>query len=91
MHDPFEVMDTALKTNYSGISPLLRKRYARLLVLRAIRFYIENQLDTPTVNEDLNAQNLQKSERLEQSYYKDIKNSEKNHGNRNTQSGTSQG
>lgn len=50
---PQRVMEIALQTDYPGISSKLRKRYADLLVARAVRFYIDGQLDDLVVQEDL--------------------------------------
>lgn len=36
-----------------GVKPILAPRYARMLVNRAVRFYIDGHLDQSTVAEDL--------------------------------------
>jgi len=47
-------MDLALKQKqYQGIPKKIRARYVALLVSRAVRFYIENELDSSVVDEDL--------------------------------------
>ena len=51
---PQRTMETILQINYpSSISRNIRKRYCELLVARAVRFYIVNNLDRSVVNEDL--------------------------------------
>lgn len=52
MLSPQRVMETALQLDYS-ISRKTRKRYAEMLVARAVRFYIQNNLDQLVVSEDL--------------------------------------
>ena len=46
-------MEIALQIDHAGIPSSTRKRYAELLVARAVRFYIENELDGGVVEEDL--------------------------------------
>jgi len=46
-------MQAALELNYPEIPQGLRERYANLLVNRAVRFFIENNLDRSVVDEDL--------------------------------------
>lgn len=95
--DPFDLMDTALKTDYPNIPPLVRKMYTPMLVSRAVRFYIENTLDSTVVEEDLLEEdrkypNLSYSQEHERNYYKSVKNTyNKLYGNRNSQSGTPTG
>ena len=50
---PQRTMEIALQIDYSGISSSRRKRYAEMLVARAVRFYIDNELDSSVVSEDL--------------------------------------
>jgi len=51
---PLKAMDLALKQKqYQGIPKKIRARYVALLVSRAVRFYIENELDSSVVDEDL--------------------------------------
>jgi hypothetical protein len=52
MLSPQRVMEIALK-NYHNIKNSVRKRYAEMLVARAVRFYIENELDDYVVEDDL--------------------------------------
>ena len=47
--------------NYS-IPNVIAKRYAPLLIVRAIRFYLENELDNSIVSEDLYAENKKEEE-----------------------------
>lgn len=46
-------MEIALKKEGYVIPRSIRKRYSELLVARAVRFYIESNLDSSTVDEDL--------------------------------------
>jgi len=49
---PQKLMDISLQNHF--IKPVsLRKKYAEILVARAVRFYIENELDSMVINEDL--------------------------------------
>jgi hypothetical protein len=50
---PQRVMEIALQKNYPGIPSSIRKRYSELLVARAVKFYIESDLDVGVVEEDL--------------------------------------
>ena len=49
---PQRVMEIALQNNWK-IPSKIRKRYSEILVARAIRFYVENELDSGVVDEDL--------------------------------------
>lgn len=52
--DPVKTMQTYLTDAYGESIPKnVRERYAKLLVARAVRFYIEGTLDQPTVDEDM--------------------------------------
>lgn len=47
-------MDKVLRVReYQGIPKKIRARYVAILTARAVRFYIENELDAHTVDEDL--------------------------------------
>jgi hypothetical protein len=46
-------MEIALQIDHPGIPSKLRKRYAEMLTARAVRFYIEGNLDSVVVSEDL--------------------------------------
>lgn len=50
--NPQKTMETALEIDYN-LKPALRTKYAEMLVNRAVRFYIENTLDSSVVDEDL--------------------------------------
>lgn len=50
--NPLKTMETALEIDYN-LSPEIRAKYAEMLVNRAVRFYIENTLDSDVVDEDL--------------------------------------
>lgn len=52
MLSPQRVMEIALQ-KYHTIKSSVRKRYAEMLVARAVRFYIENELDDYVVEDDL--------------------------------------
>ena len=52
MLSPHRVMEIALQ-KYYFIKSSVRKRYADMLVARAVRFYIENELDNYVVEDDL--------------------------------------
>lgn len=49
---PQRVMEIALQKGYK-IPRSIRKRYTELLVARAVRFYIEGNLDAAVIDEDL--------------------------------------
>jgi hypothetical protein len=52
--DPFKMMDLALKhNNFQGIPSTVRARYISMLVSRAVRLYIESELDSLIIDEDL--------------------------------------
>ena len=73
-----KVLDEYLKEYCS--SPTLRKRWAKLIEQRALRFYIEDRLDEGVAEEDLYFEdkkypNLDYSEKIERDFNKwDIKN-----------------
>jgi hypothetical protein len=49
-----KAMDLALKHNgFQGIPAQIRARYVSMLVSRAVRFYIESDLDANVIDEDL--------------------------------------
>lgn len=52
MLKPQKAIESRLKFDYN-VSPKLRAKYAEMLVNRAVRFYIENTLDSDVVDEDL--------------------------------------
>jgi len=52
MLNPQKTILSRLKFDYS-IAPSLREKYAEMLVSRAVRFYLENELDSSVVEEDL--------------------------------------
>lgn len=52
MTDPVKSVELLLQINYA-IPPAIRQRYAKMLVNRATRFYLEKNLDRSTVDEDL--------------------------------------
>jgi len=51
--NPYRTMFYALQINYPSIPEGIRQRYAELLVNRAVRFYIDRELDKLVVDEDL--------------------------------------
>lgn len=54
MTNPHKTMETAIKIDYPTVhTERLTKRYAKLLVNRAVRFYIEEKLCSSVVDEDL--------------------------------------
>lgn len=51
---PHQLLTRTFKANgWQGIPRTARERYFRMLTLRALRFYIESNLDAYTIAEDL--------------------------------------
>jgi len=77
MQNPIEVMALVLQINHPDMKQPVRIRYAKVLVQRAVRFYIENTLDSGVVEEDMVPGNMTESEEIEKNYYRELKNTYK--------------
>ena len=82
--NPFKTVETLLTINYPDYVPdNLRKQYSEILVSRAVRFYLENEMDSSIINEDFhddaeenekcNYPNLEYSRQEEIKYQRELK------------------